>query len=74
MNKSHLKTSILTEEVEHDTPAGGVRSRVYYMDDNNRPADKKVATRVRILEYDKDGELIQTTYGTLGKSKATDDK
>ncbi len=52
------------------TPAGGVRSEMFYMDDKGNPADESVATRCEIVEYDADGKAIQRTYGTLTPPKA----
>lgn len=46
------------------TPAGGVRSEIYYQDDDGNPVDKKKATRAEIVEYDKNGVAIRRTYGT----------
>ena len=47
------------------TPAGGVRSSIYYRDDNGDPADESVATRAEITEYDSDGKVIARTYLTI---------
>jgi hypothetical protein len=36
----------ITQESDDDpTPAGGVRSTIYYMDDDGNPTDKREATR-----------------------------
>lgn len=54
-----------SEERRGPTPAGGVRSRAFYTDAQGRPAEKSVATNMRIVEYDAAGEAIRTTYGRL---------
>jgi hypothetical protein len=50
------------ESRQGPTPAGGVRSTIYYLDDQRRPADKEKATQAEIIEYDSAGEQIQRTY------------
>lgn len=53
------------ESKVHQTPAGGVRSTIYYRDQDGNPADKAVAVQTEILEFDKDGNVIRRTYGYL---------
>ena len=48
------------------TPAGGVRSEIYYKDDDGNAVDKKKATQAEIVEYDENDAVIQRTHGTLG--------
>lgn len=48
------------------TPNGGVRSEVYYLDDENNMVDEKVATRCEVVELDKDGDIVHRTFGRLG--------
>lgn len=47
------------------TPNGGAYSIARYSDAGG-PADKDQATDAEITEYDEDGEVVQTTHGTLG--------
>ncbi len=62
----------MTEETKDGpTPSGGVRSTIYYEDAQGNPVDKAAATNVMIVEFDKDGNSIRRTYGTLGNR--TDD-
>jgi hypothetical protein len=56
---------VTSEESGGPTPNGGVRSVIYYQDDDGNPADKSVATRAEIVEYDADGKDIHRTYGTF---------
>lgn len=53
----------MTEESrEGPTPAGGVRSTLYYQDDHGRPAEKAAATKALGVEYDAEGNAIRRTY------------
>lgn len=57
---------MVTEESrEGPTPNGGVRSTIYYTDDEGRPADKRVATQTMIAEFGADGTVVHRTYGHL---------
>ena len=51
------------EILEGPTPAGGVRSEIYYFDRSGNSVDKSKAVRVIIRELDKDGNLILETFG-----------
>lgn len=55
-----------TKEITGPTPAGGVRAVAHFMNDENELVDEGVATKVRIIEYDKDGHGIMSTLGYLG--------
>jgi len=48
---------------EGPTPNGGAYSEAFFYDGRGNPADPDRATRVMINEYDKDGNVIFTTYG-----------
>lgn len=58
-----------SESRVHKTPAGGVRSEVFYYDDHWNPVDKEEATTVDIHEYDENGRLIQSTIGCIERKK-----
>lgn len=61
----------MTEESrDHATPNGGVKSTAYYLDDAGQPAEKDVATQMRIVEYNDAGEPIFRTYGKLNRPTA----
>lgn len=47
------------------TPNGGAYSISRYSDADG-PADKETATSVEIIEYDHDGNILQTTHGAPG--------
>jgi hypothetical protein len=47
------------------TPNGGIYRTAFYKDDKGNLADKSVATRVEIVEYDQDGKEIHRTYGPI---------
>jgi hypothetical protein len=52
-----------TEESQNEpTPNGGVRSTCFYLDDEGNPAEKDVATKAEIVEYDAEGNAIHRTY------------
>lgn len=57
-----------TEERDGPTPNGGVKSRAFYLDDEGNPADKGVATAVKIEELNAEGEPFFRTYARLGKA------
>lgn len=57
------------EAREGETPAGGVRSEIYYKDDKGEPVDKSEATAAEIVEYNAEGEVIARTYGTINQNK-----
>ena len=61
---------IYTETRVHKTPAGGVKSVLFYFDDHWNPVDRDKATVVDIHEYDEDGRLIKTTIGRIERKKA----
>ena len=46
------------------------RNEIVYLDDNGREVDKSKATRCKIMEYDKAGNLVNTTYGFFDAKKA----
>ncbi len=54
-----------TEERDGPTPNGGVKSKAFYKDDDDKAVDKDVATQVEIVEYDRDGTEISRTYGAI---------
>lgn len=55
------------KRVSGKTPNGGDYSEIVFYDDKMKPVDEKDATRCVISEYKKDGTLIESTYGTVGK-------
>jgi hypothetical protein len=54
-----------SERVDGKTPNGGDFSIAYFMDEKGNPVPKKQAKRAEIIEYKKDGIVIQRTYGTI---------
>ena len=54
-----------SETHEGPTPAGGVRSIMYYQDKDGQPAEKAEAVRAEGVELDAAGEVIQRTYFVL---------
>ncbi len=60
---------IYKERAEGPTPNGGSYSEIYYRDDDGNPADKEMATRCEIVEYDAGGRAISSTLGFLKKKK-----
>jgi hypothetical protein len=49
------------------TPNGGVAAQIMFFDDDGKPAEESVATKVRIDEVDETGNVIATTHGTTGR-------
>lgn len=47
------------------TPAGGAYAVGTYLDENGEPVPKDEATQLEIIEYDEDGNELQSTLGTL---------
>jgi hypothetical protein len=64
-----MTTDTYSHHSEHEgpTPAGGVRSVIYYLDDAGKPSDPAVATRVEITEYDAQFKVIRRTYAASQK-------
>ncbi len=63
------KEKIYFESRNHKTPAGGVRSTIFYYDDHWNPVDKDEATMCDIHEYDENDTLIQSTIGFLNRKE-----
>ena len=57
------------ESLDGETPAGGVRSTVYYLDDEGKSCPKSKATRAEAIEFDADGNAIQRTLLVLDRPK-----
>lgn len=53
------------ESREGKTPNGGTQSVAYYLDDKGRPAEKKVATNIEVIELDAKGNEVHRTYGRI---------
>lgn len=47
------------------TPAGGVRSDIVYMDDKGNVVDKPKATMAIIREFDREGRILKETFGSI---------
>ncbi len=60
---------IYKERADGPTPNGGSYSEIYYRDDDGNSADKDVATRFEIVEYDENDRRISSTYGFLKQKK-----
>ena len=57
--------AVTKESSSERTPAGGVRSEIFYQDDDGNAVDKKKATQAEIVEYDENDAVIRRTHGTL---------
>ncbi len=55
-----------SKRTEGPTPMGGAWSIAEFMDDEDLPARRSIATRVRITEYALDGSVLHTTVGRIG--------
>jgi hypothetical protein len=60
-------TSKTRERRDGPTPNGGVYSIAYYMDASGNPVPKSRATQMKIEEYDRKGNSIHRTYGSIGR-------
>ena len=56
-----------SETREGPTPAGGVKSVAYYLDNDRNLVDKAKATRIDIVELDERGSVLRTTYLSNGQ-------
>lgn len=54
--------------VDGETPNGGVRSEIIFLNDNRELVDEKDATRAEVIEYDADGKTVGRTYASLGNT------
>lgn len=61
-----VKKPVTVERRKGKTPNGGVASVCYYRDDEGRPVDKSLATRMEIHELDDDGNSIHRVYAHKG--------
>ena len=60
-----------TIKLDNDpTPNGGVRSECIFKDKDGRTVDEEVAVAAIVLEYDKDDNVIYTTYLTKNPALA----
>lgn len=59
----------MKEVFNGDTPNGGIKSIIFYLDSNNNNTEKHLATKARIIELDKDNNIIKETFGILNKTK-----
>jgi hypothetical protein len=50
------------ERIDGPTPNGGVYSIAYFSDDDGDPTSKQKATRMEIVEFDREGNQLFRTY------------
>jgi hypothetical protein len=55
------------EKREGLPPNNGIRTEIYYFDDQDNPVKKSDSTKVMIRELDANGNLIFETFATVGK-------
>lgn len=58
---------------EGPTPNGGVYSIAYYSKADGTPCPRKESENVEIVEFDKDGNRIMSTYGFRGNAVVSDE-
>jgi len=58
-----------SERIDDPTPSGGTYSIMNYMDVNGDPADKDVAVKGEVSEFDGDGIQIRSTLFDMSPSK-----
>ena len=61
-----MKPKKTSEVIFGETPNGGVKAEIYYMNDSNEAVEKEIATKAVIRELDKDGNLVYETWGIIG--------
>lgn len=54
-----------SESTEGPTPAGGAYAVAYFRDDQGEPTTRAKATRIEIVEFDDQDEVIMRTYGRI---------
>jgi len=54
--------------INDKTPNGADYFEMYYCDEDGNDKSKEEATRVIITEFNKEGKIINTTYGILNNS------
>lgn len=54
------------ERIDEPTPNGGMYSIAYFSDAEGNPTTKENATRMEIVEFDRDGKQIHRTYMEKG--------
>lgn len=62
-----VKKTIPFERKEGGVTPGAVYSIAYFYDKDDNPCNKEDAFRISIVEYDKNNERINETYGFLRK-------
>jgi hypothetical protein len=65
----NTQDDLLQERIDEPTPNGGDCSVAYYMDDHWNAVPKSIASRMEIVEFDKDGHSLYRTIGRLLKNK-----
>jgi len=59
---------MITKEVHiGNTPNGGVRSEIYYLNKKRQPVSKEKAEMAIVRELDKDGNLVFETIANIKK-------
>ena len=66
---SDEQANLTQERIDGPTPTGGAYSIAYYLDKNRNLVPKKLAERMDILEFDKDGQCIRVISGYTSKDK-----
>ncbi len=67
--KENMDKIVNVKRINGKTPAGGDYSEMWYFDDGQNVVPKEEATWGEILEFTKDGELIQSTILHIDKVK-----
>ena len=63
LDSIEIEEEIITHErYDRPTPNGGDYSEIFYMDDDGKYVDKKVATKAVIYESKNDGTAINRTF------------
>lgn len=58
------------ERADRPTPNGGSYSEIYYQDNDDKAADKEIAIRCEIIEYDTEGKFKSSILYFLEKKIA----
>ena len=66
MDNNNLKPEDCQREVLGTTSHGGVRTMLYFFDENDKPCLEKDSKRLLAVEYDKDGHEVFTIRGWCG--------
>ena len=61
---------MMRKEFKGQTPHGGVKTLVFFQDDEGNPADESEATRAEVQELDAEGRQVFIARGDISRGVA----